>query len=533
MTEAAAFVKPTIQYGLLSPLLVILAVALVGVLVEAFVPRRRRYVVQTGLALVGVVGALVATVLVAMNLSPAGPSAGRGQLAVSGAIAVDGPTVFIWGTILSLSLISVLMFAERTLEGGVTAFASQAAALPGTSAEREASTRGLEHTEVFPLMMFSISGMLLFPASNDLVTMFVGLEILSLPLYLLCGLARRRRLLSQEAALKYFMLGAFSSGFFLYGIALTYGFAGSMNLGEIATAVSSRLGGQVLLLAGIGLLAVGMLFKISAAPFHSWTPDVYQGAPTAVTAFMSACTKVAAFGALLRLFYVAFGGARWDWAPMIGIIAVLTMLVGCILAITQTDVKRMLAYSSIAHAGFILVGFVGLHAVSSFAGDELSSLQSVLFYLVTYGFMSIGAFAVVTVVRDAGGEATSLSRWAGLGKESPVLAGVFAFFLLGMAGIPLTSGFTGKWAVFASAVSGGAWPLVVVGVILSAVAAFFYLRVVVLMFFSEPVGEGPVVMNPGLLTTVVIAVGVVVTVVLGIFPGPVLDLAATAGQFIR
>jgi NADH-quinone oxidoreductase subunit N len=533
VTLAAEFSKPSIDYGLLSPLLVVFGAALVGVVVEAFVPRASRYPTQVALALIGVVGALVATVLVALDLAPNGSTGGRGGLTVEGAIAVDGPTVFIWGTILLLSTISVLMFAERTLEGGVTAFAGQAAALPGTSAEREASTRGLEHTEVFPLMLFSIGGMLLFPASNDLVTMFVALEILSLPLYLLCGLARRRRLLSQEAALKYFMLGAFSSGFFLYGVALTYGFAGSMNFADIAEAVSGRIGGQVLLLAGIGLLAVGMLFKVGAAPFHAWTPDVYQGAPTAVTAFMAACTKVAAFGALLRLFYVAFGAARWDWTLMIGIVAVLTMLVGCVLAITQTDIKRMLAYSSISHAGFILVGFVGLHTVSGFGGSELSSLQAVMFYLVTYGFMTIGAFAVVTVVRDAGGEATHLSRWAGLGKESPVVAGVFAFFLLSMAGIPLTSGFAGKWAVFTSAVSGGAWPLVVVAVVLSAVAAFFYARVIVVMFFSEPVGEGPVVMSPGIMTTIVIAVGFAATVILGIFPGPVLDLAATAGQFIR
>jgi NADH-quinone oxidoreductase subunit N len=530
---AAGFSKPTIEYGLLSPLLVVFGVAVLGVLVEAFVSRRSRYIVQVVLSLGGVAGALVATVLVAGHLSPDGSGSGRGTIAVAGAIAVDGPTVFIWGTILALSVFSVLLFAERTLEGGITAFAGQAAALPGTSAEREASTRGLEHTEVFPLMMFSIGGMLLFPASNDLVTMFVALEVLSLPLYLLCGLARRRRLLSQEAALKYFMLGAFSSGFFLYGIALTYGFAGSMNLGDIAEAVTGRIGGQALLLAGIGLMAVGMLFKVGAAPFHAWTPDVYQGAPTAVTAFMAACTKVAAFGALLRLFYVAFGAARWDWTPMIAVVAVLTMLVGCVLAITQTDIKRMLAYSSISHAGFILVGFVGLHSVTGFGGTDLSSLQSVLFYLVTYGFMTVGAFAVVTVVRDAGGEATHLSRWAGLGKEAPVVAGVFAFFLLSMAGIPLTSGFAGKWAVFTSAVSGGAWPLVVIAVVLSAVAAFFYVRVIVLMFFSEPVGEGPVVMSPSILTTIVIAVGLAVTLVLGVFPGPVLDLAATAGQFVR
>src|SRR5919107_640855 len=283
--------------------------------------------------MVGLAGAFAATIVVATGLADRADGAARGSVVAEGAIAVDGPTVFLWGVLLVLSFVSVLLFAERHLDGGVTAFAGQAAALPGTEAEREASTRGLEHTEVFPLMMFAVSGMMLFPASNDLLTMFVALEVLSLPLYLLCGLARRRRLLSQEAALKYFMLGAFSSGFFLYGVALTYGYAGSMNFADIAESVSGRIGGH--------------------------------------------------------------------------------------------------------------------QQVDDFAGLQLSSVQAVLFYLVTYGFMTIGAFAVVTVVRDAGGEATHLSRWAGLGKESPVVAGVFAFFLLSMAGIPLTSGFTGKWAGFA------------------------------------------------------------------------------------
>ena len=531
--SAAEFSKPSIEYSLLSPLLIMFGVAIVGVLVEAFVPRHLRYMVQTLVAIVGVIGAFVATIIVAGDLKPRGDSAGYGSIAAEGAIAVDGPTIFIWATLLVLSLISVFLFAERHLEGGVTAFAGQAAALPGTEAEREASTRGLEHTEVFPLMMFAVAGMMLFPASNDLLTMFVALEILSLPLYLLCGLARRRRLLSQEAALKYFMLGAFSSGFFLYGIALVYGYAGSMRLADISEAISGRIGSDALLLGGIGLMAVGLLFKIGAAPFHNWTPDVYQGAPTAVTAFMAACTKIAAFGALLRLFYVGFGGARWDWTPMIWVVAILTMAVGCILALTQSDIKRMLAYSSIAHAGFLLTGFVGLHEVADPGSFEITSLQAVLFYLVTYGFMTIGAFAVVTVVRDGSGEATHLSRWAGLGKESPFVAGVFAFFLLGMAGIPLTSGFTGKWAVFTSAVAGGAWPLVVVAVLLSVVAAFFYIRVIVLMYFSDPIGEGPTVVMPSILTTIVIAVGFAATAALGIVPGPVLDLAATAGQFIR
>ena len=526
------FEAPHIEYGILSPMFIVFGVALAGVLVEAFVGRRHRYLVQTLLALIGLVGALVATVLVATGLEEHADGAALGAIVAEGAIAVDGPSVFLWGTLLLLALTSVLLFAERHLDGGVTAFAGQAAALPGTEAERQASSRGLEHTEVFPLMLFAVGGMMLFPASNDLLTMFVALEVLSLPLYLLCGLARRRRLLSQEAALKYFMLGAFSSGFFVYGLALVYGYAGSTNLAAISEAVSGRPGSQGLLLGGIALMAVGMLFKVGAAPFHAWTPDVYQGAPTAVTAFMAACTKIAAFGALLRLFYVAFGSAQRDWVPMVWIIAVLTMVVGSVFALSQSDIKRMLAYSSIAHAGFLLVGFVGLHEATegSFA---ISSLQSVLFYLLTYGFMIVGAFGVVTLVRDAGGEANHLSRWAGLGKESPLIAGIFTFFLMAMAGIPLTSGFTGKWAVFTAAAQGGAWPLVVVGVLLSVVAAFFYLRVIVLMYFSEPVGDGPTVAVPSILTTVVIAVGFAATVLLGVVPGPVLDLAADAGAFIR
>jgi NADH-quinone oxidoreductase subunit N len=532
VTVAAEFQAPSIEYSLLSPILIIAGVAIIGVLVEAYAPRAQRYLVQTLLAVAGVVGALVATGWVAVGLDVIAEGAARGSVAAAGAVAVDGPSVFIWGTLLVMALISVLLFAERHLEGGVLSFAGQAAALPGTEAERQASTRGLEHTEVFPLMMFALTGMMLMPASNDLLTMFVALEVLSLPLYLLCGLARRRRLLSQEAALKYFMLGAFSSAFFVYGIALVYGFAGSMHFADISEAVSGRAGASVLLLGGIGMMAVGLLFKVGAAPFHAWTPDVYQGAPTAVTAFMAASTKIAAFGALLRLFYVAFGGARWDWVPMIWVVAILTMVVGSVVALAQHDVKRLLAYSAIAHSGFILTGFVGMQQAGQGIGG-IGSIQAVMFYLVTYGFTTIAAFAIVSVVRDAGGEATSLSRWAGLGKESPLVAGVFAFLLLGMAGIPLTSGFTGKWAVFASALAGGAWPLVVVAVLMSAVAAFFYVRVIVLMYFSDPVGEGPTVMVPSVLTTIVIAVGATATLLLGVVPGPVLDLAAAAGEFIR
>jgi NADH-quinone oxidoreductase subunit N len=236
---------------------------------------------------------------------------------------------------------------------------------------------------------------------------------------------------------------------------------------------------------------------------------------------------------MLRVFYVALGGARWDWQPMIWIVAVLTMAVGSVIAITQTDIKRMLAYSSIAHAGFVLIGFAGAHQGVEVAGNQITSVQSVMFYLVAYGFATIGAFAVVTMVRDAGGKATHLSRWAGLGKEAPIVAGVFAFFLLAFAGIPLTSGFTGKWAVFTAAWEGGAWPLVVVAVLMSLVAAFFYVRVIVLMFFADPVGEGPTVAIPSALTTATVTVGAAMTLVLGVVPQPVLELARQAGEFIR
>ena len=527
------FLKPSIDYADLAPMLIVFAAACFGVLIEAFVERKRRFTAQLSLTLVSLVAAFAATVWVATNLKSVDGGGANGQLVLSGTVAIDGPTVFIWGLLLLLAIAGTLLFAERALEGGLTAFTGQAAAMPGSETERQASVRGWEHTEVYPLLLFAVGGMLLFPASNDLLMMFIALEVLSLPLYILCGLARRRRMLSQEAAMKYFLLGAFSSGFFIYGTALVYGFAGSMRFAEINEATRNDVGNQSLLLVGLGMVSVGLLFKVGAAPFHAWTPDVYQGAPTPVTAFMAAATKAAAFGAMLRLFYVAFGSERWTWQPMLWVIAILTMLVGAVLAIAQSDIKRMLAYSSVAHTGFILTGLIGLQSAAQLADGQITSLQAVLFYLVTYGFATLGAFAVVSLVRDSGGEATHLSRWAGLGKESPILAGVFTLFLLGMAGIPLTSGFIGKWAVFEVAFSAGAWPVVMVAIGASVIAAFFYVRVILLMYFSDAVGDGPTITKPSLMTSGVIVVGAVVTFVLGIVPGPVLDLAARAGEFIR
>ncbi|GAA1954915.1 NADH-quinone oxidoreductase subunit NuoN [Nocardioides panacihumi] len=527
------FTKPHIEYAQLWPVLVVFGVACIGVLVEAFLPRERRYVTQVGLAVLGLVVALGGTIGVGVHLDALKGGA-RGLIGAEGALAVDGPSVYLWGLVLICAIGGVLLFAERRVEGGVTVFAGQAAALPGTTAEREASTRGLEHTEVYPLVLFAVGGMMLFPAANDLIMLFVALEVLSLPLYLLCGLARRRRLLSQEAALKYFLLGAFSSAFFLYGLALVYGYAGTMEFAGIAAAVQGGASNHSLLLIGVGMMSVGLFFKVGAVPFHAWTPDVYQGAPTAVTAFMSAATKIAAFGAFLRLFYVAFGADRWSWLPMMWAVAILTMVVGAVLAVVQTDVKRMLAYSSIAHTGFLLTGMLGVQSAGDLGKGEISSLEAVLFYLTTYGLAIVGAFAVVSLVRDSGGETGRFGAWAGLGRRAPLTAGVFAFFLLSMAGIPLTAGFIGKWAVFSVALSAGAWPVVVVAIASSIVAVFFYVRFILLMFFTDAEPQGAAAVTAASpLTTGVIAVTAVATLVLGVVPGPVLDLVQHAGSFIR
>ncbi|GAU67717.1 putative NADH--quinone oxidoreductase subunit N [Streptomyces sp. NBRC 110611] len=527
---------PHIEYAQLSPALIVFGAAVAGILIEAVVPRRHRHAVQLLLSLVALAAAFAAVI----GLAAAGFGSSKAHIAAMGAIAVDGPALFLQGTILLVSLVAVFTFAERRLDPAahgnrVDSFAAQPAAVPGGPAEQAAVKAGFTTTEVFPILLFAVGGMLVFPAANDLLTLFIALEVFSLPLYILCALARRQRLLSQESAMKYFLLGAFSSAFLLFGIALLYGYAGTVTYAGIAEVISDgakqidpalagSMGSDALLLIGGALVLMGLLFKVGAVPFHMWTPDVYQGAPTPVTGFMAAATKVAAFGALLRLLYVVLPGMRWDWRPVMWGVAIITMLGGAILAITQTDIKRLLAYSSIAHAGFILAGTI--------ATSE-DGISSVLFYLGAYSFVTLGAFAVVTLVRDAGGEATQLSKWAGLGRRSPLVAAVFAVFLLAFAGIPLTSGFAGKFAVFKAAAQSGAGWLVVVGVLASAIAAFFYIRVIVLMFFNEPKAEGPTVAVPSPLTTMAITIGVTATLVLGLAPQYFLDLAGQAATFVR
>lgn len=508
---------PTLEWMKLAPILTVLVGAILGVLVEAALPREARYGVQV---VIGFGSLALSLFFVIFNWLE-----GDFGLAAVDSLALDGPTYVLWSALLVFSALGMMLFAERRLTGGKSTFVASGATVPGSPLEREAEALRFEHTEVFPLMLFAVSGMLLFPAANDLLMMFIALEIFSLPLYLLAGLARRRRLLSQEAALKYFLLGALSSAILLFGVAMLYGYSGSFTLGDIDAAITANTQNWVLLVSGMTLVTVGLLFKIGAVPFHSWTPDVYTGSPTPVTAFMAVATKIAATGALVRFLYVAVGAARWDWQLVIAFVAVLTMAVGSLVAIAQSDIKRMLAYSSIAHAGFILVGVTGALMPLSFDG--------IAFYLIAYGFATLGAFAIVTMVRRAGGEANSLQSWAGLGRTNPVLAGTFTLFLLSFAGIPLTAGFIGKWMVFVSAWAGGfAW-LVVVAVLMSLVAAFFYLRVIMVMFFTEPAEDAAEVVYPSALTWIVISVGAAATLVLGLVPGPLLDVIVQAGGFLR
>lgn len=552
------FTAPHVDWAHLSPVLIVLGAAAVGVLLEAFVPARHRRTVQLAFSSAALAGALVAVAALWSGVKSSG-----GVRVLGTSLIVDGPTLVLQGTIALLALVSLLIIADRT-STGEDAFAPSAASVPGSDYEELARRQGLAQTEVYPLVLFATGGMLIFPATGDLLTLFVALEVLSLPLYLLTGMARRRRLLSQEAAMKYFLLGAFASALMLFGIGLVYGYAGSLAYADIATATANPSGLDTLLLVGAVMLLAGLLFKIGAVPFHAWTPDVYQGAPTPITGFMAACTKVAAFGALLRVVYTVIPGLQWDLDVVLWTVTILTMVVGTVIAMVQTDMKRLLAYSSVAHAGFILTGVVAL---------DTAGVSAVLFYLLVYGAATIGAFGVVWLVRERDadgvivGEATHLSQWAGIGRRHPWHAGAFALFLFSFAGIPLTAGFVGKFGVFSAAVDGGAWPLALLGVLASAGAAFFYVRIVVLMFFSDapadevpaaapaPVesdiaidgGATPAVATlvaekaPALTTTVVgtegfaaiaIVVCAVATIVLGVFPAPVLEAISHMSTFL-
>ena len=503
------FTAPVLNYTLLSPILILLAGALIGVLVEAFASKALRPLMQLSVT----VGTLVLSLAQLWRIRNE-----TSTTAAMGSVVIDGPAILLQASILIIAIISVFVIADTDN------FTALAAALPGSEEERHAVRTGNQVTEVYPLTLFAISGMMLFPVSTDLITLFVALEMLSLPLYLMAGLSRRRRLASQEAALKYFLLGAFSSAFFLFGMAYLYGYSASVTFAGIREAVVGGSGNDVLLLIGIAFVSIGLLFKVGAVPFHAWSPDVYQGAPTPITGFMAAATKVAAFGAMLRIYYTVFANAEWSWSPLLSAIAIITMLFGSLVAIAQRDVKRMLAYSSIAHAGFLLAGVIALNK---------AGLDASIFYLFAYGVATVGAFAIVTLVRDSGGEVTDLNRWKGLGKRSPWVATTFAGFLLAFAGIPLTSGFIGKFSIFSAAYESGAKGVVIAGVLSSAIAAFFYIRVIVLMFFTDPIQDGTSVEIPSALTRATIIFSITVTIALGVYPAPLLNVITNLATFIR
>jgi NADH-quinone oxidoreductase subunit N len=373
------------------------------------------------------------------------------------------------------------------------------------------------HGEYFSLILFSTLGMMLLASGFDLIIIFLGLEIMSISLYVLTGF-KRSDLNSNEASLKYFLMGAFATGFLLYGIVLIYGSAGSTNLEQIIKSIAyGETGPNLLIWAGAGLLLVGFGFKIASVPFHMWVPDVYQGAPTPITAFISAGPKAAGFAALLRVFLFSFTTIKMDWTMIVWIMSALTMTVGNIIAIAQSDIKRMLAYSSIAHAGYVLVALV--------AGGE-TGISSALFYLLAYTFMNIGAFTVVIALGRKGQENTKLDDYSGLGSKSPLLAILMTVFMLSLAGFPPTAGFMGKFYVFSSAVKSGFLGLVIIGVLNSLVSVYYYLRVVVLMFMHPPkTGTETEKIRLAFGAALVLLISTWFVLQMGIFPQSLLSLA--------
>jgi NADH-quinone oxidoreductase subunit N len=371
----------------------------------------------------------------------------------------------------------------------------------------------LERGEYYYLMLFSVSGMMLMAMANDLILIFLALELLSIPLYVLSGFARPR-LDSEESALKYFLLGAFASGFLVFGIAMVYGATGTTALPEV---LDSAVAGSELLFVGAVLILVGLAFKVAAVPFHMWTPDVYEGAPTSVTAFMSVGAKVAGFAALIRIFIYALPDISEAWVPALAVIAALTMITGNVIALVQRNVKRMLAYSSIAHAGFIMMGVAA-------AVDSQEGMSAALFYMLAYLFTNLGAFAIVIAVERKDNQGVMLDDYKGLYKRSPLLALALAYFMLSLTGIPPTGGFTAKFGVFGAVINADMTWLAVIAVITSVVSAYFYLRVVFYSFMYD--GEGEVVVKPAIAAAVVVAL--VLTFLLGVYPEPFFDAAREA-----
>jgi NADH-quinone oxidoreductase subunit N len=418
--------------------------ACVLLLVDLFIPKKRKWLT-----------AMLAAFGLALTLGFTLSQLGRENTGFNNMVVLDGFSVFVNALLLLTGLLGVAL------------------------AYGYVKRMGIERGEYYTLMLFSICGMMLMAQAADLITFFLALELLSLPLYVLSAFARPKAE-SEESGLKYFLLGAFSSGFVLYGIALVYGATGSTALSGIVAAASAGTP-SLLLTIGAALILVGLGFKVAAVPFHMWTPDVYQGAPTAVTAFMAAGAKIAGFAALLRVFATAFPYLAADLTPILQAISALTMIVGNVIAIAQTDIKRMLAYSSIAHAGYILMAFV------PYGNPDVApvSIAAGLFYLVAYAITNFGAWGVVISLEQKEGKGLAISDYAGLGKKYPALAAAMTIFMLSLIGFPPTLGLVGKFYLFRAVLSGGYVGLAIIGVVTSLISAYYYLRVVVTMYMQE------------------------------------------------
>lgn len=499
---------PDVNWLLILPEVIVGGVAVLVMMVDAFARAKQRWV--TGIiSLVGLAAAAVACVWMWKG-GVASTIANFNGMIVLDEMRLAFTLIFLLVSALTI-LISVVWVESENLPAG----------------------------EFHALLMFATSGMMLMASGNDLVMIFLGLEILSIATYVMAGF-RRSDLRSNESSLKYFILGSFSSAFLLYGIALIYGatatnggLPGTTNI----TLIAERLNDSrypALLFAGAAMMLVGFGFKIATAPFHVWTPDVYEGAPTPVTAFMAAGPKAAGFASFLRVFIFGFpfvvataGALTTDamlhnaWLAALSLLAIITMTVGNLVAIVQNNVKRMLAYSSIAHAGYALVGFVAAGAASD-AVRRTEALAAVAFYMLTYAVMNLGAFAVVTMIARTGDRRTEVEDYNGIGFRAPVLSFALSLFLLSMLGLPLTAGFMGKVMVFRSALDMGYYALVIIGVINTAVSAYYYLRLIIVMFFRERTTEWNAPSVP-----VSIAIALVITVLgtfyLGLFPGRILD----------
>jgi NADH-quinone oxidoreductase subunit N len=466
------------------PMLVVVIWAVLLMLADLWIPKERK----------GITASLAAAGLaVALGFTLA--QSGKTATAMNGMLVVDG-----------FSVLMNIIFLVSGMAGIALAY-------------DYLKRMKIERGEYYALLMFSISGMMLMAGAFNLVIVFLALELLSIPLYILAGFARPR-LDSEESSLKYFLLGAFASAFVLYGIALVYGGTAHMDLLGISQIVGEGTANSALFLSGAALVLVGFGFKVAAVPFHRWAPDVYQGAPSPVTGFMSVAVKAAGFAALLRVFITAFSSLSVDITAVLYALAALTMIAGNVLAIAQSNIKRLLAYSSIANAGYLLMAFVpyGNGVVLS------DSVSSALFFLVGYGLTSIGAWAVVIALEQAEGKGLEMSDFAGLGRKHPWLALAMMIFMLSFTGVPLTLGFWGKFFLFRTAIMGGYTSLAIIGLVTSVISAYYYLKVVVIMYMKpgEPVAVEDVWVR---FTAIVTAVAVIV---FGLIPGPLLTMAAQA-----